>query len=136
MYLTKPILEKYVMVKMDIDDFFMSGDHESLTKESSRLFEDRDWRRLMIETISFLLFHQYIESPLIRGSVFMVKVGSGMGLPSSGAISNACLLQAEREWPLSMEGSIHLKMYGRFKEDIFALIKRIKSEGHKKLKCA
>ena len=84
------VLPNDKFLKVDIRDYFMSGDQEEIANLSSKLVPDSirsDWRHI----VEFILLNQYVS---FQGSSqsWNVHVGSGMELIKSGEISDAAFL--------------------------------------------
>ena len=76
------------LIKLDISDFFMSGEHDQVIEASSNILptEERTMYRKLSETV---LKNQYICVPDVDDRIWIVRCGTGMGLISSGDMSNA-----------------------------------------------
>ena len=83
--------DQHFMVRVDIEEFYMSGECAEVAADASRLFAERSPRELMPEVLEFLLGNQYIESDLLPERLWHVQLGSGMGMRHSGAVSDAAL---------------------------------------------
>ena len=76
------------LIKLDISDFFMTGEHDQVIDASSNLLptEERTMYRKLAEPI---LKNPYICVPDVDARIWKVRCGTGMGLISSGDMSNA-----------------------------------------------
>jgi len=83
--------DQHFMVRVDIEEFYMSGDCAGVAADASLIVNERGSRALMREVLEFLLGNQYIESDLLPGRLRHVQLGSGMGMRHSGAVSDAAL---------------------------------------------
>ena len=82
------IEEGAALVKVDIKDFFVSGNHEELVRDSTdavRALLQTDNVQLFTEVVRLLLATQFVESKQ-AGVKKQVVEGSGMGLPQSSAL--------------------------------------------------
>ena len=110
------------LVRLDIEDFYMKGQHEILAKDAfdsgSPGFAEH------CEALSFLLTTQYVFSKDL-GRLFHVRCGSGMGSCHSGDISDMVLYKAgEANWALKPDVQRHFGVRGwlRYRDDIFVVI--------------
>ena len=113
-----------VMIKIDIKNYFMSGDHQTLIDQSSRCIRRkvRDLYKSMLDTI---LQAQWIAPHRGSNKTFRVTIGSGMGMPCSGEVSDAAFyFLAEDDFVLNERIRSHYRVYSyyRFKDDILLII--------------
>lgn len=112
------------MWRLDVAEFFMSGNAETLSATTCNAFQKPGQREAIKYAIEFLLDHQWVKSKFLGESRrWHVTKGSGMGLPHSGAVADACF------WSLCEDGFIinnkqylegcGVKLYLRFKDDIW-----------------
>jgi len=117
-----------VMVKCDVKDFFITGDHEHLAARAALSVPESE-RRIIHDCIAFLLDNQWVKSFEIDDPnlVFKVTQGSGMGINASGEISDSAFLQYY-ELGFMLDPRIKEKfgilMYGRYRDDMFFIIER------------
>jgi hypothetical protein len=110
-------------VKLDIKDYFMSGVHSDIVKASSELvgLETRPAFSMMLQCI---LRNQYIKLQDVDGT-WKTSVGSGMGVPCSGEVSDAafyCMVERDFIYPRSPRVQHVLKFYARFKDDALVIL--------------
>ena len=77
-------------LKIDIKDYYMSGKYAELQHYSSLAVEAGPRREAYKHLVSAILANQIISVDGILGKLWSVEMGTGMGLLSSGEISDAC----------------------------------------------
>ena len=113
-------------IQIDIKDYFLSGNHEDLIQYSS-MHCSVTHRREFRNCFELVLSNQIVSVKADNDSLlhFQCIRGSGMGLTSSGEVSDCAFLQMV-EVPLicsSLLAREHgLRGYWRFKDDIICLI--------------
>ena len=110
------------MVRIDINDFFMSGKIEDLVNFGCSVITCTETRALAEKVASFLLRHQLVRSDLLPGRCWRVRLGSGMGLRHSAALCDAVLyVLSERGFALNRVArtAMGIVEYVRFRDDIF-----------------
>ncbi len=124
---TKNIIpqENDVMVRIDLKDFFMSGNPISLSNACAKVIRNNPAKQKMVRKVAkFLMEHQWVESDLVPGRLFKVRRGSGMGLRHSSSVCDAALL-ALSEIPFALvdaaKKKFGIKSYYRFRDDIWIL---------------
>jgi len=112
------------LVKFDIKDFFMSGEHDELLdtccNEVSQDEED-DFRSVL----KSILGSQYVSVRGCNDTVWKVVRGSGMGVVCSGEVSDVCFYAlAEKHFCLDphVRKKFDIMYYGRFKDDGLLII--------------
>ena len=122
------------MYKIDVKDFFMSGAIQRLTDTCtsatpSAVNGNVGFRKTFRDLLSILLRAQFVvksKNNLTADSdVWQVMIGSGMGLISSGAISDFvffCLCEVNFLLHESTRRTYHIKAYARFKDDLFIVL--------------
>ena len=76
-------LPEHYFVRLDIEEFFMSGDPEILACDAAGLSEEGPRKRLLYEVDHFLLTHQFVTSKRHPERLWRVQKGSGMGVGRS-----------------------------------------------------
>ena len=121
-------------LKIDVRDFFMSGRTQQLNAISTgaaplAVNGKAGFRRMFKDLLEVLLDPQYVAKnrrSLVEASiVYKVIIGSGMGVISSGAISDVCVVcLCESGFLLdeSVRARFHIRAYARFKDDLFFVI--------------
>ena len=112
------------MLRLDVSDFFMSGEHPDILDSASQLV-DANRRLLFREALALLLETQFLQASTVSSSVAQVTQGSGMGLVHSGETADAAVLtQAELPYGLNPRIVAHykVKLYVRYKDDIFIVL--------------
>lgn len=115
------------MVRVDLKDFFMSGDAQTLAKNCALCMEleyGQNAARLIEDSVLQLCEYQYVSSSEVSGRLWRVTRGSGMGLPHSGAVSDATLWWlGERQWATNkhIQAAHSVDGWWRFRDDIFIL---------------
>lgn len=113
--------EHACLVKLDIKDFYMSGDQETMIRECSRQFQDRELSKFVGDALAELLASQFVAG---RGSIYRASKGSGMGMPHSPNVCNLTFWAAV-EAPV-LDGNwdeLGLLLYVRYHDDILAIFK-------------
>ena len=112
-------------MRVDIKDFFMSGDADSLVVDACSINPSEAKRRVAERVAFFLLRHQLIRSDLLPGRLWRVIKGSGRGLKHSSALCDAALFaKCERPFILNpvAASALGVRFYRRFKDDMFAIV--------------
>ena len=101
----------------------MSGKHAEIVNESSKSLKPpfvssgRNMCRCVLQ-------NQYISTSELPNKFWRVKIGSGMGMISSGSISDTAFLNMVEE-PFACKRDVQrshgIIMYARFKDDVFIL---------------
>ena len=106
--------------KLDIEHFFMSGQSHELADLATRICdtEHADLQELLHDMILFLTDNQYIQD---GQSTYKVEVGTGMGLPHSGAVAEASILCGSERELVKQIGQYDIDLYVRFKDDILCV---------------
>jgi len=100
--------------KLDIDDFYLSGEHSVLVKETSACVEVAH-RRLLESLLWFVLATQFVQDN--QGETWQVVRGSGMGEVHSGSVADLSFARlVEDNLDLPCWG---IRLYRRFRDDIF-----------------
>ena len=113
-----------LLMRVDIEDFFMSGTVEDLVSTTTPLIPYGK-REVFRRALAFLLNHQYVVSDIIPEHTYKVVRGTGMGLRHSGAVADASFFTlVEHDFATDdMEDRLHISYgishYYRFKDDIF-----------------
>ena len=112
---------------MDLNDFFMTGDADFITKSAASLFEGALADPLS-DLMGYILDHQYVRSPFIPDMIFKVVQGSGMGLRHSAGLSNAAFCaHAEVKGvgiaTASFQRKFGIKCYLRYVDNLFFIVK-------------
>jgi len=112
------------VLKIDVKDFFMSGEHDVLVSCVKKLFRDRDEAFHIGELLEVILSAQFIT---YTGATqkYQVIHGSGQGRLSSGDISDAAFYKMVED-PVTLNPDFRrtfgLKYWNRFKDDIWCII--------------
>ena len=118
------IPEGALLMRVDIEDFFMSGTVDELVSTTIPLIP-RCRRNTVRKALTFLLNHQHVVSDLITERTYKVVKGTGMGLRHSGAVADASFFTlVEHDFVTEdmqdrLELSYGISHYFRFKDDIF-----------------
>ena len=115
--------EDHFFMKLDIKDYFLSGTSEELCEASGRLVGD-EVRPLFITVLMNLLYYQFVETRELKGRLWKVKNGTGMGLPHSGEVADSAFAAlAEDPWATNpaTQASHNIDGYWSFKDDILLL---------------
>ncbi|CAK0828489.1 unnamed protein product [Prorocentrum cordatum] len=117
-----------VFCKLDIKDFYMSGEHGLLINECARhIAEGREHFRAMLSSI---VRNQYVclsDDFDAHPFVYRVLRGTGMGLCCSGEVSDLVFYSTVEE-PFVLRSDIRreygIVFYGRFRDDILCISSR------------
>lgn len=118
------IPEGALLMRVDIEDFFMSGTVHDLVSTTVPMIP-HSRRDTFRRALTFLLSHQYVVSDLIPERTYKVVKGTGMGLRHSGAVADASFFTlVEHDFVTEdMDDRLNLSYgishYFRFKDDIF-----------------
>ena len=118
---TRSISSSARLIKIDIRDFFMEGEHAQFLEACSSAVPI-EWKRCLRTLLAFILRTQYVRSPCFRDKLFQVKRGAGMGLLCSGDICDITFYKTVEETILPVLASWNVVDYFRFRDDIFAIV--------------
>jgi hypothetical protein len=107
--------EDCVLLKLDLKDFYMDGDHERLVRAVVEEFarDPRvDWVR---DTLEHVLFFQYV---IWNEQVYQVTRGSGMGARHSSTVSDLAFYNIVEKHVL---GSPGITLYVRYRDDLLVV---------------
>jgi hypothetical protein len=115
------------LAKLDIAEFFLSGDHDYLIEAIAQFFPDRKLRGWVQDALWYLCHYQVVE---FGGEFFRIQKGSGMGARHSGSLANLAFC-AKVELPffraLKCRG-FSISAYARFFDDILLVIPDSRTE--------
>ena len=117
-----------MFINADIQDFFMSGTSDELTKSAMEhdafdMLSDKQ-RHLLSDTIRFLLDQQFVVSSELANRIFQVQRGTGQRLKHSGDLADICLAHvAEINWASNkrVQAAFGIKLFTRFRDDTFII---------------
>ena len=114
------VTSETTLIRVDVKEFYMSGNAETLSQEASKLVPPGPRRELIREVAEWLLMNQYIVSREITDRTWRVQLGSGMGQQHSGALADACFWSLVDTWILSRNvcKAFNIGLYLRFKDDL------------------
>ena len=118
------INEKGCLIKLDVKDFYLSGDQSFIAKTVAGSFDDSQVSAFMQEALSCILDNQYVRNDFGDGVIDIYKVvrGSGIGMKHAGALSDWLLYLVLERWLLSSEWSRKIRRYMRFRDDILMVV--------------
>ena len=114
-----------VFHKCDVEEFYMSGDHNGLLADSCKVAEALQFYSSFKRAVKFILSNQLVR---FRNSneyeVYRVLTGAGMGLISSSDMCNWCFNCTVEEDLLrpNIAQSFGLLFHKRFADDIFMVV--------------
>ena len=111
------------LVKIDVKEFFMSGEIQELVSFVKHAFSDRG-RVPLTKLADHILKHQYIRTGKSRQLHRVIK-GSGMGLIFSGEVSDFvlyCLLELSFLLVPSVQAKFRISGVFRFKDDLMLFV--------------
>jgi len=120
-----------IFVKLDVKDFFMTGEVHELTTPI-REFIGGKLGALAADVAEFLLESQFLESPYWLEQCFKVILGSGMGLPHSGDVADTAFLwYVEIPFILSARNRklYGIILYARYRDDMLAILNHAPAQG-------
>eukprot|EP00969_Alexandrium_andersonii_P155486 6874770-Alexandrium_andersonii.AAC.1 len=85
-------LPEHTFFKLDVKEYFMSGAMHELVRASLDIVENTVLKTLLTDALYLLLDQQFVESTELRGRLWKVVTGSGMGLPHSGSVCDAAMI--------------------------------------------
>lgn len=103
--------------KLDVKHFFMSGNASDLTRLTTSMFVGAGIQDLIFNSVFFLLDTQLVVD-VKSGTCLKVIIGSGMGLPHSGAVAEASFLMGAESKLIERLAEFEIDFYGRFKDDV------------------
>lgn len=116
-----------MLYRFDIKSFYMSGLPHDIAEAASSIFDVGPRRSVVRGASLFLLSSQFIAPASQPSDLYSVEVGTGMGLPQSGALADAALFAvAERgliDSP-SRLAAAGVRCWLRFKDDVLMIAKR------------
>jgi hypothetical protein len=114
-----------ILLKFDVKDFYLAGDHALIASTVSDWFPDTKSRKFMFEALSLTLANQFVgefDSSEQRDVVYHVQTGSGIGMKHAGAVADACFARLV-ELPLRAEFSnLGVRKYVRFRDDVLVIL--------------
>ncbi len=111
--------DEAVLMKLDTEQFYLSGSHEDLIELAAGKFEDRQQRNLVQGILWTVLGYQMAINGN-DGSLYRVHEGLGMGGVHSGSPSALDFAVKVKRSLLLMEG---MEVYVRFRDDVLAALK-------------
>eukprot|EP00974_Lingulodinium_polyedra_P125196 11193593-Lingulodinium_polyedra.AAC.1 len=120
----KKVPKGAVMYRIDIKHFYMSGEPEKLVQACTKTIKNKKMRETARDVARYLLQHQYVQSKRLKGRLFRVTQGSGMGLIHSSSIADmalAVLGEIEFAADEKTKEKFEIFQYMRFEDDIFIL---------------
>jgi len=106
---------------VDVKDYVLSGEIDDLVNDVMEIFAKMSLsrRKAIKDALYFLIYNQYVISKHHVGSCWRVILGTGMGLPQSGAIAEAAFYVRVEEYLLPRQSALGINWYFRFKDDVF-----------------
>jgi hypothetical protein len=104
-----------VLLKLDVDQFYLSGGHMELISLVGTEFSGRQ-KKALEDILWTVMGYQLVTT--VDGTMHRVQIGSGMGGVQSGAVSDlAFLVQVESRLPKA-----GMLLYSRFRDDVFVVL--------------
>jgi hypothetical protein len=121
-----PVGPRSIMLKYDVKDFYLAGEHSFIAEEVSRTVEERSMRRFVREALYLTLANQFVDqsfSPEFqKHTLFKVETGSGIGMRHAGSTADI-LFDRIVEGPLLAEKeALGVECYLRFRDDVFVVL--------------
>lgn len=112
-----------IFLKFDIKEFYTSGEQDELAQRTSNLAPGpiSAWVR---ECLVTLLSSQFVVGSVEDGTHLHVMSGSGMGMQSSGVVSNSAFFDRVEKPLLSPASRLKfgIAVYGRYQDDILVIL--------------
>ncbi len=121
-----PVGPRSILLKYDVKDFYLAGEHGFIAEEVSRTVEERSMRRFVREALYLTLTNQFVDqsfSPEFqKHTLFKVETGSGIGMRHAGSTADT-LFDRIVEGPLLAEKeALGIQCYLRFRDDVFVVL--------------
>jgi hypothetical protein len=118
------VTQSTVLLKFDVVDFYLSGEHDLIVREALRFVGDGPAGSFLAVALPIILANQFVQptfdEELSSSTCFKVTKGSGMGLKHSGSLADAVLAKfVEESLLVSCPG---IQGFLRFRDDVFAAI--------------
>jgi hypothetical protein len=120
---TKGISSRSVLLKYDVKEFFLSGQHMTLAKLVASAFNDKQLSSWILDCTLFVLSTQFVAWDYQDDVHFQVMEGSGMGERHSGAVSDLAFYMLCEAEILEKRDPLGILLYSRFKDDILVVVK-------------
>jgi hypothetical protein len=124
-----PTTASCLLLKLDISDFYLTGEHEFITAEVGASIVDRDERQFVLSSLRVLFPLQFVSHNFDPGSelhtVYRVEQGSGIGLKHAGAVSDWLFWVRVEKGLLQRKAALGVLMYLRFRDDLFVVLEGI-----------
>ena len=117
-----------ILLKFDIKDFYLAGEHGFIVNGVSNDFEDLSVRRFVRESLETVLMHQYVaplDPKLQDSTVYHMQLGSGIGMRHSGAVSDLLFHREVERDLLLQRKELGIVCYLRYRDDILAVLSDI-----------
>ncbi len=118
--------DNIMLCKLDVDHFYLSGQHRDLVNAAISWFNGPQ-KDLLEQILYTVLAYQFVESP--SGDFFSVDLGTGMGAVHSGALADLAFY-AVVEQALSKE-ALGIHLYARFRDDVLVVVEGGETEANK-----
>ena len=118
---SQPCCETDVIARIDVSDFFMTGDFDMIRSQALKIVDCKD-KAMLSEAIKFVLENQFLQCQAVPNRIWRVCSGSGMGARHSSSLCDAALAGVGE---IGFVGSsaankrFKIRSYYRFRDDIF-----------------
>ncbi len=91
--LWNPVGPRSILLKCDVKDFYLAGEHSFIAGDVSKTVAEQSMRTFVREALYLTLAHQYVDqsfSPEFQKHTFdRIETGNGIGMCHAGSIADA-----------------------------------------------
>jgi hypothetical protein len=110
-----------ILLKLDIKDFYLAGEHGFIVQHVSESFEVKAEREFVASALQLILGMQFVSNSFDpdsrRHTIYKVEQGSGIGMKHAGAVSDWLFWRAVERIVLK-EPDLGVSCYLRFQDDL------------------
>ena len=120
------VAERAVLLKFDVRDFYLSGEHEYIIEKVASSVPASHERSFLTSALRVVLNFQFVAEldPAHTGStVRRVTKGSGIGMVHSGVVSDMVMATGVELPLLRNSQSFGIQLFLRFRDDVLAVCK-------------
>jgi len=108
-----------VVAKVDLKDFFLSGDASDISREVSMLVDNLALRDLVFSALFLLLDNQYVVTNTLQSTYKCIK-GSGIGLRISAVVASLYFYAKVEQHVIVQASGLH--KWVRYHDDVLAVL--------------
>jgi len=111
-----------MFLKLDVKDFYMSGNHSTIIDICAQGYKGAD-KEFVIQVLSFILHYQFVHDT-DADKYYQVLEGTGMGARHSGALADYVFYRlVERDFVgTDAANNMGIQLYARFRDDILVIL--------------